>query len=113
MAYVTKTSRPFVYGAFYVAGPLPPVEGRPYALEILREYSASEFIGKVYFNTPSGWTPMAPYMLAQQSWYARTKRHGKLLFNMEGSGPWEVLHFREESDETGTYLAAALRRPTQ
>jgi hypothetical protein len=30
-------------------------------------------------------------------------------FDMEGSGHWTVLHFRTESDETGIYVAVALR----
>jgi hypothetical protein len=32
-----------------------------------------------------------------------------LFFEMEGSGRWEVEHFREESDETGPYVAVALK----
>jgi hypothetical protein len=29
---------------------------------------------------------------------------------MEGSGPWQLLYVRHESDEQGSYLAIALRR---
>src|SRR5215468_5787039 len=33
-----------------------------------------------------------------------------IVFDMQGSGPWEVLHFRIESNESGPYVAVALRQ---
>src|SRR5713101_200918 len=114
MVYV-KTNRPFVYGDFVFGshpyGLSPPPGVQPFAIEILREYSANEFIGKLYSKASGGnWLPASRYGLSNYKWYqlfAKVKRN--LFFEMEGSGPWEVEHFREESDETGPYLAVALR----
>jgi hypothetical protein len=84
------------------------------AIEILREYSATEFIGKLYARTPNfTWAVMDTTGLDNQEWYRWTKgplgRHMPLKFIMEGGDTWKVLHFRFESDETGPYVAIALK----
>lgn len=114
MAYVTKSSRPFVYGAFHIKQMLPPQGTKPpFALEILREFSSNELIAKIYQSTGSSWVPVQPQSLNSFEWfslYGKTRGKMKIAFQMEGSGPWDVEHFREESDETGLYVAVALKR---
>ena len=113
-----KSGKPFVYGRFRFGGsPAKPGGLSPppslldeFAIEILREFSPTEFIGKLYTRTPSGWIPADLSRISSQSWYKiflSTKRG--LFFDMEGPVFWEVLYFRNESDETGPYVAVALR----
>ncbi len=129
-----KSNRTFVYGHFTWPGkkhggaegpeaserlagpglePVPP--GREdIAIEILREYSANEFVGKLYRRAFSGdWTPMEPSSVASYEWYDESPKARALTFEMEGSGSWEVLHFRTESDDTGPYIAVALKYAAQ
>jgi len=115
MVYISKADRPFVYGDFAFGPPRSrlsaPPGMQPFAVEILREYSANEFIGKLYQRTPiGGWRPASLQDLSKYQWfslYSKVRRH--LHFEMEGSGRWEVEHFREESNESGPYLAVALK----
>jgi len=81
------------------------------AIEILREYSATEFIGKMYWSTTGDWTPVDAVRVATCDWYEWYQKTAgrKLYFEMEGSGNWEVLHFRNESDASGPYVAVALK----
>jgi hypothetical protein len=114
------SKKPFVYGGFRwpqrKAGLPPPPWMDTFALEILREYSATEFLGKLYSRegSPSTWYPLPPDKVSDYRWYVWfSKMHKFLAFRMEGSSvPWEVLHFRNESDETGLYVAVALRLMT-
>ncbi|HEU0047125.1 MAG TPA: hypothetical protein VFQ43_05935 [Nitrososphaera sp.] len=82
------------------------------ALELLREFSASEFVGKLYTKLYSGaWNPAQLDELTKNQWYLGFERNpNQLVFLMQGSGFWEVLHFRRESDESGPYIAVALRQ---
>jgi hypothetical protein len=127
-------SRRFVYGTFHWPGrekqqpprrPSVPFVGaqplsgwEPLALEILREYGANELIGKLYFKGNfNQWVPLEPARLSDIEWFkwftklGSNARHSPSVFyfDMEGSGRWGVLHFRNESDETGPYVALALR----
>lgn len=111
---VYLADKPFVYGDFSygpMRNPPAPPGRQPFAIQILREYSANEFIGKLFMRSSSGnWVPALSVMLIDLKWYQyyqRNRRH--LAFDMEGSGRWAVQHFRDESDETGPYLAVALR----
>jgi len=123
----------FVYGTFEWPGKkggiTPPI--RPFtpvnatltswdklALEVIREYGANEFIGKAYFTGAfNTWTPVEPSSVTNLEWFKWYKKlpppvreAAKIYyFDMEGSGHWAVLHFRNESDEAGPYLAIALR----
>jgi hypothetical protein len=113
--------RRFIYGTFIWPrkhkiqvpfAPSPPTYlGGDTALEIVHEYSASELLGKIYVLGIGGnWTPLAQTQVADNAWYQWfLKNHRFLYFDMGGSGWWEVLHFRIESDETGPYVAVALR----
>ena len=117
---VRESSRPFVYGQFAwseekpppIESPLAQLMGRPdnrIAIEILREFSATELIGKMYWKTTGDWTPVDPIRVASQDWYQwNYKNPGQLYYQMEGSGKWKVLHFRNESDKSGPYVAVAL-----
>jgi hypothetical protein len=115
----TRPQKTFVYGTFRWPvkgkGLLPPLPSRPgepdIAMEILREFSAEEFVAKLYTRPLFGsWEPMKPDQLRFSHWYewfGKIPQH--FVFDMQDSGPWEVLHFRGESDETGPYVAVALR----
>jgi hypothetical protein len=115
MAYV-KTNRTFVYGDFFVgkqAG-LPKIL-QPFALEILREFSSTEFVGKLYIRVNDSWVPATRAMLFNYPWYtfyqkaSSSRLASKILhFAMEGSGLWQVENLRDESDDSGPYVAAAL-----
>jgi hypothetical protein len=111
---VIKENRPFAYGRF-VAEPtgygfLSPTSPPTIALEILREFSAAELVGKVYTKgSVAGWIPVDPGALADYDWYKDFQQKGSVRFDMEPSGRWDVLNFRIESDERGPYVAAALR----
>ena len=82
------------------------------ALEILREFSASEFVGRLYIKPVIGkWTIAKFEEVRQTAWYEVSEKAPQfIVFDMQGSGPWEVLHFRIESDGSGPYVAVALRR---
>jgi len=114
----------FVYGRFVHPHQRAQVPALPFldtdrvALEIVREYGPNELIGKVSVRSVSQqWALLDPTRaeeLEWMKWYkrlpAQTRTAGKMFyFDMEGSGHWAVLHFRTESDETGVYVAAALR----
>jgi len=112
---LVKTNRTFVYGDFSVGKPPAPKIMRPFALEILREFSRTEFVGKLYARVNDSWVPAARAMLFNYPWYtlyqkASSSRAAKLLhFDMEGSGVWQVENLRDESDESGPYVAVALK----
>jgi len=131
---MVEKSKRFVYGTFHWPGDQLTPPPRPHvplvvvtrpltahdqvAIEILREYGANELIGKMYYKGAlNQWLPIEPRSIADVAWYtvfhkmppaARTNTK-MYYFHMEGSGRWSVLHFRTESDETGPYVAVALR----
>jgi hypothetical protein len=79
------------------------------AIEILREFSASELVGKVYVRGRAGnWIPVSQPGIREFTWYKEFSK-GRLFFVTQGSDPWKVLYFRPESDETGPYVAIGLR----
>lgn len=82
------------------------------AVEILREFGVSEFVGKVYMKEAGRWTIARFVQVQQVSWYIAFEKMPPQLFvfDMQGSAPWQVLHFRAESDESGSYVAIALRQ---
>lgn len=90
--------------------PIPPPGYSPYAIEILREFSGSEFIGKVYQLSASlHWDILGPQDAEQSYWYKTAlKRPREVKFEMQGSGQWTVQNVRIESDELGQYVAVAL-----
>ena len=122
-------ARTFVYGTFLWAAMLqqmglprvpsrlpPPPDPNKFdeqmAVEILREFGASELVGRL-FGRPEGgaWTPIQPQIVRSFSWYeVFIKNPALLVFDLEVSGPWQVLDIRNESDEQGIYTAIALRR---
>lgn len=120
-----KYQRPFVYGKFRSPRPsvglvppphpyLPGVPGEPdIALEVLREFGASDLIGKIYVRTfgATPWVPAQWDLVQSTTWYQDYLRlHGQhFFFDMAGSGTWQVVHFRTETDETGPYVAVALQ----
>ena len=115
---VVKETRPFAYGRFVLrsvpATPLmiPPMPSPPsVAIEILREFSAIELVGKVYIKGPAaGWVPLDPGAVSEYEWYKGFgRKEWTVYFDMEPSGRWDVLNFRIESDERGPYVAAALK----
>ena len=119
---VKTNSTTFVYGRFVrqrgrspfhrtSVPPLPP-GSEDFAIEVLREYSSKEFLGKLYARVSySGdWAPVFPIKAASYDWYKWvSEKHQPLYFAMDGSGIWEVVNFRNESDESGPYVAVALK----
>lgn len=82
------------------------------AVEILREFGATELRGKLYARPmiSSTWTALQIDTVKLAAWYKHFEQSpAQVVFDMEGSGPWEILYFRNESDETGMYVAIALR----
>ncbi len=119
---VIASRRTFVYGRFvdkalHNTGKLlsPPPGSRPEtAIEILREFSTSEFIGKVYvLGYGNNWLQIAPSGADTYGWYKKFRGGKELLFEMQGGELWDVLQLRTESDESGSYLAVALRHHQQ
>jgi hypothetical protein len=117
--------RIFIYGNFVdeaersssgrarriLSGNLPSI-----AIEILREFSALEMIGKIYVMTRErNWAPVTPSGVSQFEWYKtyqQTARRTQGFFFEEGADLtdiWRVLYIRQESDEVGSYMAVALR----
>jgi len=120
---VISSKRIFVYGNFIdrvekAHGLVPPPNISTVALEILREFSALEFVGKVYVLSPGrNWQPVSPMGVREYDWFRKYRnilQHkktsaNKLYFETQERDFWEVLYLREESDESGAYVAAALR----
>ena len=118
----TTEKRTFVYGDFIVPPERgleklsrvkpPPGVASPYAIEILREFSGSEFIGKVYHRTAAGgWGLLRPEDGRASKWHQVVlKNPGRVEFEMSGSGHWKVENVRTESDIEGSYIAVALSR---
>lgn len=113
-----KPHKTFVYGRFlwpeavFKGLPPPPTRSGPdIAIEILREFGTSEMMGKIYSRVLADtWQPLEPNTARGWGWYVYFSRTQKqVFFDMEGSGLWEVRHFRNESDENGPYVAVALR----
>ena len=119
MGYV-RVNKTFVYGDFFLgkkARSNPVLPGtQPFAIEILREFSTTEFVGKLFYRAGGSWLPMNRSMLYNTNWYSIYQRivtshsPSKLLFfEMEGSGVWQVQLLRDESDDSGPYIAVALK----
>ena len=118
---VTQQQRkPFIYGKFRW-GPAGANFGsrERVAIEVLREFSATEFVGKLYLmsGSPLSWVPADMHTAQGQEWYKWYTRIPKgirekganFFFEVEGSGKWTVLYLRGESDDAGPYVAIALR----
>ena len=82
------------------------------AVEILREFGATEFVGRLYSRLVGGeWLPVQPSHVHLFPWHEIFEHHPSLVvFDLEGSGPWQVLYVRRESDEQGIYTAIALKQ---
>ena len=109
-------SKRFVYGFIHGVGELTPPPGSPaeFAIEIVHEPSANQLVGKLYQrNLVINWVPVNAGKLETYPWYKQFQEKRQLQFDMDGSGAWDVLHFRVESDETGPYVAVALQYAQQ
>jgi hypothetical protein len=105
------SNRTFVYGTFNEPDSPPRRPGSAeVAIEILREFSASELVGKVYVKGSSGnWVPVSEPGVHDYAWYREFPNTKNLAFWIDGSDPWKVLYFRDESDDAGPYVAVALK----
>jgi hypothetical protein len=118
-------NRVFIYGRFLsesdyagIYGILPPPLAvlPPFALEILREPSLSEVIGKVYafVSSTRNYLPVTPYGVSNYSWYKElvlpsSQKQEKLFFDVQNGDKWLVRWVRQESDDSGQYIAAGLQ----
>jgi hypothetical protein len=115
-------SRVFIYGHFGIGGGAfdnvrftkPPSALAPQAIEILREPSVLELIGKVYVLTSSrNYQPVTPFGVSSFSWFTEyqqaSKRSEAFYFNAEQGDRWQVKWMRQESDEAGPYIAVGLK----
>jgi len=109
----------FVFGQFIIGEPRVvvsyPPGYPPIAIEVLREFSPTEFIGKVYVRGREGnWTPVHADGATSYDWFTAAKTK-KVQFDMASSSArWDVLHFRGENSGTaGQYLAVALKQRTE
>src|SRR5262245_52209137 len=107
----------FLFGDFVVTGfaklSIAPVPGfHSIAIQILREFSAQEFIGKVFIRGNKGeWSPLHPAAGPNYDWFRAQQDNRNVMFKAAGSsGTWDVLHFRGETDNVGIYTAVALRQ---
>jgi len=107
----------FVYGKFRAPGNallgVPPQE-EPAAIEVLREFSPYEFIGKILVRRETEWRVLTPENASARDWYRQFQGGLPLSFEMQGSGSWEIAWFRFEtsSRNPNPYVAVALRRGT-
>jgi hypothetical protein len=119
MAYIKTNRGPFVYGQLFLAPKKSAIRPSPserlIALEILREFSTTEFVGKLFVNVGT-WIPASRPQLAQFGWFQQYDKMKAspialelMRFWMDGSGVWKVTFFRDESDESGPYIALGLR----
>jgi hypothetical protein len=119
--------RVFIYGNFVDKeerarrGANPAPRPPTIAVEILREFSATELVGRVYILTGGrNWQPASPDGIRNYTWFqtyyqgyreAQHKRnHGRLYFETQEKDHWGVLYLRQESDESGAYVAVAMQQ---
>ena len=126
--------RVFIYGQFIIGAealrnrlpffpagqslsppPLPPsLDLSTEAIEILREFSPLELIGKVYtLGSGRNYAPVTPLGVRNFSWYREYERASRksegFYFKVKDGDVWKVLWLRQESDDTGAYIAVALK----
>jgi hypothetical protein len=84
------------------------------AIEILREPSVMELIGKVYvLNQDRNYSVVSPLGVRNYTWW--TDYQGavfskeKFYFKAKDGDLWRVPWLRQESDDLGAYIAAALK----
>lgn len=119
---ITPARTTYLYGSFnpltniisaLLGGYAPGTTDGDVAVEILREFSPTELIGRVLVKGASGnWTRLTLPMLQDRDWYKQYIKTGQAKFHVEGSNPWEILFFRPESDESGPYVAMGMRLST-
>ncbi len=125
-------NRVFIYGQFlaeYETRPKPLFLGQslepigkpisvpelsPIAIEILREPSVLELIGKVYVWTINrNYQPVTPLGVGNFNWYeqyqAASRNKEKYYFKAKDGDLWQVPWMRQESDESSAYIAVALK----
>jgi hypothetical protein len=108
-----------MYGQFVLGGGAfriekPPSTLAPQAIEILREPSVVELIGKVYVLTSSrNYQAVTPFGVSSFNWFSdfqtASKRGEPFYFKAEHGDRWEVKWMRQESDEAGPYIAVGLK----
>ncbi len=119
-------NRVFIYGEFRGGDPTlaavrrllggQPSDLATEAIEILREFSPLDLIGKVYVLTQSrNYQPVSPMGVRDYTWYKDYQKASfggvkeKFYFKVKDGDQWQVLWMRQESDDSGPYMAVALR----
>ena len=119
---VTEPKQVFIYGQFVNKDQRTHPQRQALrfdnAIEILREFSATELVGKVYAQTAGGNLQAVSVLgLSNYGWYGDHQaflREGgnpqkKMYFATQDEDFWEVLYFRPETDSSGAYVAVALQ----
>jgi hypothetical protein len=114
--------RVFIYGRFVEEGAptigsllVPELPGLPTeAIEILREPTVLELVGKVYVLTSNrNYLPVTPLGVRSFTWYQEyqnaAKNKAKFNFHAQDGDLWHVPWIRQESDEAGAYMAVGLK----
>lgn len=105
---------PFLSSLGSMTAPPPPTPLLPpEAIEILREPSITQLIGKLYHLTPArNYQPVTPFGIGNFTWFAEIrsalKENRKYFFEAAQGDKWLVRWLRQESDDAGSYMAIAL-----
>jgi hypothetical protein len=110
-----RLSPPLTIGA--PLGRIPPPPGLDLAteaIEILREPSVLEVIGKIYVLTSNrNYQPVTPLGVRNFDWYREyqiaSQTKDKFFFKVKDGDLWHVPWMRQESDESGAYIAVGLK----
>jgi hypothetical protein len=119
--------RIFIYGRFleeneanpsfplpFILPKLPEPELSTEAIEILRELSLFELIGKVYVLTSSrNYQAVTPLGVRNFDWFKQyqqaSEKKEKFYFKAKEGDLWRVPWMRLESDDSGSYIAVGLK----
>ena len=110
-----RVSPPLVFGTPLFRNPPPPTLGlATEAIEILREPSVLEVIGKIYVLTSNrNYQPVTPLGVRNFDWYREyqtaSQTKDKFFFKVKDGDLWHVPWIRQESDESGAYIAVGLK----
>jgi hypothetical protein len=109
-----KLSPNLVLGKSLGLPPPPRLDVSAEAIEILREPSVLEVIGKIWVLTSNrSYQPVTPLGVRNFEWYREYQTalqvKDKFFFKAKDGDVWQVPWMRQESDESGSYIAVGLK----